>query len=211
MIHEETCNAYRASLKGTILSKATQLFLQKGVRHVLMDDIATALSISKRTVYEIYPTKADLLFDVVKTREAREEEHMQQFVEEHPDTIDIVVEFYRLNIKHLQEVNPIFFEDIHKYPEIIEYVREKHEARHQSSIEFIKRAVDEGYFRKDVNYEIFRCMGEASTQYFMSTQLYKRFPLEELFRTLLMVMLRGICTDKGARAIDVHLNIFKEK
>lgn len=208
MTQDETSKSSRAAQKEAILQKATELFLQKGVRHVLMDDIATALSISKRTVYEIYQTKADLLFDVVSTREAAEEEHMHQFVEAHPDTIDIVVEFYRMNIKKLNEVNPIFFEDVHKYPDIIAFLRKKHEQHHQSSIDFIKRAVDEGYFRRDVNYDIFQCMGDASSQYFMNAQLYKRFPLQELFRTLLIVMLRGICTEKGAHAIDAHLKIF---
>lgn len=209
MTQEETSKSNRAALKETILQKATELFLQHGVRHVLMDDIAAALSISKRTVYEIYPTKANLVFDVVSTRESKREEHLQQFVEQHPDTIDIVVEFYRMNVKELDEINPIFFEDVHKYPEVIEYLCEKHDARHQISIDFIRRAVDEGYFREDVNYDIFKCMGEASSQYFMSKQLYKHFTLEELFRTLLMVMLRGICTEKGVTAIDAHLQNFK--
>lgn len=209
MVKDDSSRCNRPGLKENIQAKAAELFLRNGVRHVLMDDIAAALSISKRTVYEVFPTKADLLFAVVSAREAHEEDHMRRYVEAHPDTIDIVVEFYRRNIKELQEINPLFFEDVHKYPAIMNYLREKHEMRHQHTIEFIKRGVNDGYFRGDVNYEVFKCMGDASSQYVMSSKLYKRFPLDELFRTLLMVMLRGICTEKGADAVDAHLRHFK--
>ena len=46
--------AYRQSLKGKILETATKAFLSRGIKAVKMDDIASILSISKRTVYELY-------------------------------------------------------------------------------------------------------------------------------------------------------------
>lgn len=205
MTQQEPANAYRQELREQILHTASDLFYRHGVKQVKMDDIATTLSISKRTLYEIYANKADLLFEVVATCEERKEEHMRQFVEAHPDTMDIVVEFYRGSIEELEEINPQFFEDVHKYPAITTYLRQKHEARNRHTINFLQRAISEGYFRKDVNYDIFQRIGEASTQYFMTAKLYKHFPLEELFRTLLMVMLRGICTEKGVKAIDTYL------
>lgn len=202
-------NAYRQELRAQILRAATDLFLQQGVRHVKMDDIAASLSISKRTLYEIFSNKEDLLLEIVTLREENEEAHMRQFVEEHPDTIDIVVEFYRRNIQEISEVNPIFFEDVHKYPFITSYLHDKHEQRHAHTIAFMQRAVSEGYFREDVNYDILKRMGEASCTFFMNEMLYKRYSMEELFRTLLMVLLRGICTEKGVKAIDAHLANFK--
>lgn len=205
MLQEESTNVYRQELKALILKTATELFYQNGVRHVKMDDIATALSISKRTVYEIFANKAELLFAIVVGHQAEEERHMAEFVEEHPDTMDIVVEFYRMNVRELEEINPLFFVDMHKYPSITTFLRQKHEARSQYTMDFIQRAVEEGYFRKDVNYDIFRQICEASSQFFMNEKLYKRFSMEELFRTLLMVLLRGICTEKGVKAIDAHL------
>lgn len=205
MIQEDSLNVYRQELKGLILKTATELFYQNGVRHVKMDDIATALSISKRTVYEVFSNKAELLFAIVVEREEEEERHLRQFVMEHSDTIDVVIEFYRMNVKELEEINPLFFEDVHKYPGIKNYLKQKHEERRRHTDDFIARAVDEGYFRKDVNYEIFGRICEASSQFFMREKLYKRFSMEELFRTLLMVLLRGICTEKGVKAIDAHL------
>jgi len=48
-----TISTYRQNLKSKILTVASQEFTRRGVRAVKMDDIANALSISKRTLYEI--------------------------------------------------------------------------------------------------------------------------------------------------------------
>lgn len=57
---------YRENLKTRILETSMQLFKQKGIRAVKMDDIATEMGISKRTLYEIYSNKEDLLYECVK-------------------------------------------------------------------------------------------------------------------------------------------------
>lgn len=54
---------YRKELKGKILEVALCEFKQKGIRAVKMDDIARMLTISKRTLYEIYPNKEELLLE----------------------------------------------------------------------------------------------------------------------------------------------------
>lgn len=203
MTQDETpTNAYRQELRKHVLDTASDMFHRYGVRHVKMDDIAAALTISKRTLYEIYDNKADLLLEVVTTCEEQKERQLRTFVDAHPDTMDVVVEFYRSNIADLSATNPLFFEDLNKYPAVRAYLHDKHVGRQASTKAFIDRGVREGYFRSDVNYDIFGTIGEASSLYFMNTKLYQRFPLDDLFRTLIMVLLRGICTEKGVRAID---------
>lgn len=48
---------YRKGLKEKILQTSMQMFKVHGIKAVKMDDIATRLSISKRTLYEIYANK----------------------------------------------------------------------------------------------------------------------------------------------------------
>lgn len=57
---------YRETLKGKILTAAMAAFTKKGIKAVKMDDIAAALSISKRTLYELYENKEDLLLEGIK-------------------------------------------------------------------------------------------------------------------------------------------------
>ena len=48
---------HRESLHDRILDVAMSLFLEHGIRAVRMDDIANHLSISKRTLYEVFSNK----------------------------------------------------------------------------------------------------------------------------------------------------------
>ena len=70
-------STYRQELKVRILQTAMREFKQKGIRDVRMDDIAGILGISKRTLYEIYENKEELLLaglheeDLAKPRSYR--------------------------------------------------------------------------------------------------------------------------------------------
>ncbi|MFM8450341.1 MAG: TetR/AcrR family transcriptional regulator, partial [Haliscomenobacter sp.] len=44
-----------------ILEKAEGLFMRLGVKSVSMDDVARELGISKKTLYQYFPTKEDLI------------------------------------------------------------------------------------------------------------------------------------------------------
>ena len=57
-------------VKEHIVLAAAKSFAQKGVKTVRMDDIAAGLSISKRTLYELFHDKEDLLLDVMKGGDA---------------------------------------------------------------------------------------------------------------------------------------------
>ena len=56
----------RQLLKEKICLTALRLFHKRGIRQVKMDDIATTLSVSKRTLYEIYTNKMELLAEVLE-------------------------------------------------------------------------------------------------------------------------------------------------
>lgn len=65
----QTC--YKLELRNRILKAAMTEFLHKGVKSVKMDDIANTLAISKRTLYEIYSNKEELLLEAVRAYTSR--------------------------------------------------------------------------------------------------------------------------------------------
>ena len=81
---------YRLSLRDRILDAAMILFAKHGIRAVKMDDVSHALSISKRTLYELYDNKEQVLLEGVKKyRKKRHEEFLQE-VERTKDVMDII-------------------------------------------------------------------------------------------------------------------------
>ena len=73
--------SYRASLRGRIIDCALQEFADNGIRAVRMNDIASALAISKRTLYELFKDKETLLFESVKEYEVRKKLALKAYSE----------------------------------------------------------------------------------------------------------------------------------
>lgn len=193
--------AYRLSLKDKIMATAMRAFLQRGIKAVKMDDIASSLSISKRTLYEIYGDKESLLFACIKRRYEERQGYMRDFSERH-SVIEIVLEVYRRKVEEVKTIHNSFYQDIHLYPRVMEYVENVRANSHDEFISFLRRGVREGYFRKDVNYELIGRLFDAVGEYVAREKLYTQYPHEEMLANLMMVPFRGFCTQKGVRALD---------
>lgn len=193
--------AYRLSLKDKIVPVAMKAFLSNGIKAVKMSDIASALSISKRTLYEIYDDKESLLFACVRQCHQQRQEHLRLFSVRH-NVIEIVLEVYRRKVEEMNTTNYAFYQDIHLYPKVMKYVEQVHANAHDLFITFIRRGIKEGYFRKDVNYELISRMFDSIGEYVAKEGLYAQYPYEELLSNLMLVPFRGFCTSKGVKVLD---------
>lgn len=193
--------AYRLSLKDKIMTTAMSAFLSNGIKAVKMDDIASALSISKRTLYEIYGDKESLLFACIRKRHQERQEYIRNYSEQH-NVIEIVLEVYRRKVEEVKTVNYSFYQDVQLYPKVMAYVEQVHANTHDQFISFIQRGVKEGYFRKDVNYELISKLFDSIGEYVAKEGLYTQYPYEELISNMMLVPFRGFCTPKGVKILD---------
>lgn len=194
--------AYRASLRERIIEKAMQDFSKHGIRAVKMDTLARELGISKRTMYEIFEDKESLLFEGIKVYGERKREYMHSYAEEGHDVIDIIMEAYHMKVEEVRAVNPDFYLDLMKYPRLAQYIKEAQQKSREGFLAFMKRGVDDGYFRPDVNYELVPHIFDALGQYILTNSLVQQYSVEELFSNCFLIALRGFCTDKGLHTID---------
>ena len=200
--------AYRQELRERILTASMDEFRKRGVRAVKMDDIASKLAISKRTLYEIYANKETLLLEGMKLHEEKIEASMSEYAESgNHNVIETIIEFYNIQVENSADVNPLFFEEIHRYPSVLAFFEEKHKARRMKQNLFLKRGVSEGFFRKDVDYDILSRIGEASVDFVMRTQMYREYKLDYIMHNLTLLFVRGICTEAGVRALDKALGL----
>lgn len=198
-------STYRENLKERILSTAMADFAARGIRAVKMDDIANALSISKRTLYEIYENKEDLLFEGVKKYNRQRQEEMRRFASGDVSVMDIILHSTRLTIEQFKFTSPAFYSDLMKYPKIMKYFEEDRENTQQQFLEFLGKGVEEGYFRDDINYKLVICIFDAQHRFIMMSQMYEMYSMEEIFYNIIFISMRGICTDKGIRVLDNFL------
>ena len=206
MEEKKNQTTYKKALRERILDTAMAAFSQRGVKAVKMDDIAQALSISKRTLYELYDNKELLLYEGVAKYKALKEREIQQVVDESANVMDIVLKLYRQKIMELKMTSPLFYADIERYPRVVEFLQQDKEVSHKLFLEFLQRGVSENYFSKDLDYELISEIFGVLNNYVMSSQLYTQHSLRHIFYNMVFVTLRGICTQKGIEILDRSLS-----
>ena len=72
-------------------------------------------------------------------------------------------------------------------------------------MEVFARGIEEGYFRKEVNYEFICRIGRQFSFLFRTQEEYAQYDMREVFVSFVCTLLRGICTDKGVVKLDSFL------
>jgi AcrR family transcriptional regulator len=207
MQKNSSVTSYRQQLREKILKISMEEFKSKGIRAVKMDDIAALLGISKRTLYEIYSNKEELLLECVKFQEGQYDAYMASF-EKDPsnNVIDIIIEFYNKQIQWLSDVNPLYFSDIQKYSQVVSYFERRDIERKQDKMIFYQRGIREGVFRDDVDYDVLSRILKASIDYIKQTQMYKEYDLTRILNNIIMLFIRGVCTYDGIKQFDALMS-----
>ena len=199
-------NAYRDCLKIKILDTSLPLFKKLGVKAVKMDDIASILTISKRTLYEIYDNKEQLLFECIKREKETFDAKIEEYAKTAENEMDVVAYSLKLHIKNYASTNSLFYAELHKYKKIVNYLKERKAHNYAELCLFLDNGRKNGFFREDINYEVLVCMQGAFINHVMETKLYRRFSLADIYRTFIIVNLRGCCTDKGLKYLEHFMN-----
>lgn len=198
--------AYRKELREKILRTSMREFRRKGIRQVKMDDVASMLSISKRTLYELFKDKESLLLEGVRMQYKEEERSMAKLADRSDITVmDFIIEFYHWRTKRLADVNPVFFEDLPRFKAVLAYIEERHRHDQGGAQTFFRKGVEDGYFRKDVDFDIVGKVADAAMQRVMEMKMYQEYGLNHLFRNIMFLFLRGFCTAKGLEVLDKKL------
>lgn len=189
--------------RNRVIDTAGSMFTSQGICKVRMDDVAAALGMSKRTLYEMFADKEELLLECVRKNQERKRAHAAQVAATAGNVLEVVLRIYQYGMEELKRVHPSMFQDINKYPRVVEFLNH-HKAQHaEKSHNFYKTGVRQGLFRTDVNFEIFQFLMDLSMGGFMSNRvLMEKWTLAEVLDTVMRVNMRGICTGEGQRLLD---------
>lgn len=137
-----------------IISVAAEMFHQQGIRSVTMDDIAHRLCMSKRTLYQIFADKESLLLACVIQHEEEVIKQLEEVYNNTQNVLEFLLLVFSLKLKELNEIDPLFFEDMQKYPKVIEHIRQHKNENEQKSASFLQKGIEQGVFRKEINFQI---------------------------------------------------------
>ena len=196
-------NEYRKELKSRIIDYAMGEFYKRGVRAVKMDEISQGLHVSKRTVYEIFGDKEELLLAGLKIKSLEMREKLETYsCNGAHNVVDIIGYFYKLQMEVNSMVGVAFYEEIHRMPRVIEFFNQEHEREFADRVKFLKAGVEEGLFRQDIDYSLTMELLSASMSEIMHNQLYKKYSMQEMFDNYFLVIIRGFCTERGVALLN---------
>lgn len=196
--------------KERILEKADELFNRYGIRSVSMDDIAAQLGMSKKTLYQYYADKDELVTGVFT---AIMEHNKNGCLESRKMSENALHEVF-LSFDRVQEMfanmNPAVLYDMEKYhPGCFKKFKEfLNGFMYQMIKSNIEKGVEEGIYREDIDIDILTRYRIHSIMMSFNPEMFpnNRTHLLHIEQQLLEVFLNGIATAKGQKLIQKYKN-----
>ncbi|MBI1767471.1 MAG: TetR/AcrR family transcriptional regulator [Bacteroidetes bacterium] len=188
--------------KDKILKGAADLFTKYGIRSISMDDIARHLSVSKKTLYQHFVDKDELVTMVTQAHLKANQKIYDDINKQSENSID---ELHKIGLtlrRHIEEQNPSLLFDIQKFhPKAwSEWVEYKNNFIHSSIVRNIEQGIKDGHIR-EVNAEIFAQLRVATIQLCCDEQIFPRdkFNVAEVQSLVFEHFVFGLCTEKGKK------------
>lgn len=193
-------------MRTSIIIKSTELFLSLGFKSVTMDDIATELGISKKTIYQHFDNKTKLVEAVTWSIFENISKGIEAIIEEEKNPIEEIYQIKRFVLEHLKDEKSSPQYQLQKYyPKIFEAIKAE-----QSCVmnDCLKSNLEKGIalqlYRDTIDIDF------ISKIYFNSMMAIKNkdiFPLKKFSMNMLMehfieYHLRGICTPLGVKTLE---------
>lgn len=139
-----------------LLAGISELFLTYGLRSTSMHDICVQLRISKKTLYQIFENKDDVVKQVMFYRIGKRRKMDTVDRLEMVSPIVFINDIKRHIIEELNTLMPANYFDLKKYhPVVYKEVEEENEAYFEAIMTVVlQKGLDSGYFREDINLEI---------------------------------------------------------
>jgi AcrR family transcriptional regulator len=190
-------------IKEKILKGTDELFMKYGVRSISMDDIARHLSISKKTLYQYFADKDELVTMFSKSRLDRS---AKQYDDLRINSSNSIEELAMLSIcirKDMEEVNPALLYDMQKFhPKAWgKWLDYKNKFIRESVIRNLKQGIEDGYIRPEINPEVMAAVRIELVQIAFSQDIFPRdkFKLAEVQLQIFDHFVFGLVTEKGRK------------
>jgi AcrR family transcriptional regulator len=139
-----------------ILEKTRLLFMSYGIRSLSMDDVSRHLAISKKTLYQYFSSKDDLVEKVI--RQILENSELIRCSEswQNLNAIDILLKASQIVNEEIKQSNPVVVFDLQKYyPELYaDFIEKKKQHIYSRITENMEQGISEGFYRSDLNIEL---------------------------------------------------------
>ncbi len=189
-----------------LLDNISILFKKYGVKSVTMDDIAREFGISKKTLYQHFENKTDVIYKVAHFEFDKEIDELKKLYKNHKHVID---QLYAVS-KFIIEMNfkltlSLTYSMDKYYPKIWKELLNKRETHVLNIItNNFNTGIKQGIYRKDVDMNIIQHF-YAFLLNIKSIEMYNDWiveKFEDTFKTIFIYHIRGIANHEGIEYLE---------
>jgi AcrR family transcriptional regulator len=182
-----------------------------GVKHVTMDDIASQLGISKKTIYQFYKDKDALVMAVVNF----ELEEQSLKCQRTQDMADNAVHEMFMILEDIQQMfknmNPMTMNELAKYyPEAFARIQKhKDEFMHKIIKTNLEKGIEQGVYRKEIDPEILSIYRLETSFVPFNTELYpfSKFDIAKVTIQIIENFIYGVMSIKGIQLMEKYKSV----
>lgn len=188
------------------------ILAEKGLSHTTMDLLAKRLTMSKRTLYEIFESKDGMIASVMKHLQQRYEKEIERIIRQSDNVMEIMANVLIYHQETMSKLSARFFRDM---DDRYRHLREHYESNSDKWNDYMQRAVrlgvQQGVFRKDTNYRVMIRLIRVQME--SLKRMEELFPpditLVEAYNAIALGFLRSIATEKGSVVLEQLTPKFK--
>jgi AcrR family transcriptional regulator len=191
-----------------IARTSLDLFFKYGIRHVTMDEIARELGMSKKTIYQFYKEKDDLVNRLCEIELRSKETEFCRLNKIAKDPVHEIILISDHMQQMMRHINPVFFLDLQKfYPAAFRRFQKFKEewAFHHVSTN-VKGGMELGFYRDDLDLDFvarYR-LAQLDMLIFGNAFSYEKISFARTHELLLEMFVFGICTVKGHKLYNQY-------
>jgi AcrR family transcriptional regulator len=202
-------------IKDRILGAAVGLFTRNGIRSVSMDDIATHLGISKKTLYKWFENKDQIVSAVMTNHLGGAQGECTSITGHARNAVDEMVQIMDWAKRQFANMNPNAIHDLRKYyPGAWQLFH-----AHKSSFILeqiqanLRRGVAEGLYRADLDIEVLSRLRLAQIDILFDPEVFPpaRFDQGRVQMACNEHFLLGMVTLKGHKLINEYRHVTEEE
>ncbi|HMJ47261.1 MAG TPA: TetR/AcrR family transcriptional regulator [Ferruginibacter sp.] len=198
-------------VKDRIKFAAHDLVMQYSIRSVSMDDIASSLGMSKKTIYQYYKDKDELIDAVVEgvlqntqlacnTDRAKADNAVHEVIL----SMDMIAQMFR-------KMNPSILFDMQKYhPEAFQrFLKHKNDFIYNILRQNLERGIKEALYRPEINIDILARF-RVDSMFIPFTPEFQRnmkYNLLEIEQQIITNFLFGLVTLKGYKLVVKYMQL----
>jgi AcrR family transcriptional regulator len=197
-----------------ILEQVGKLYRRYGIKSVTMDDVARELGISKKTLYQHFRDKEDLVRKVMLNEYERHRCVLSGSTAGRPqNAIEELFGVYTMTSAMLRDFNPSMGYDLRKYyPRLFVQIRDRWRKRIlASALDNLNKGKKEGLYRKELNSRIIARLHVSRAESLLDNDLFTPEELAsmKMFHEVFVYHLNGILSHKGRTFFEKHFDQFK--